>query len=298
MGNLRTALDVIEFNGARHRVRDLEGGPVAGIYSNLAQTPEANRDIPRPGALYAKYSFNTDVAGSGTAGTAPVFGPLLTAAAMSESVLGATSVTYALSPTYATTAVDIDVFRGNALLCSCDSSVSKVEFIMEPNKPMIANWEVIGLYTEPTALSGVAALGTTARSPICKGLVVVVAGIPVKLKQLRLAINNLWAEPDEDICGTNGVIAPSIYDRNIEIDATFRTQLPATKNWWNLLSAESKVSFAVNYGATPGNILGIVVDGYYRDTIEPSKAEGRHEMTIKTEMSREAGDTALSMVFT
>lgn len=297
MTNLITALDRVEWDSALHRVTDLEAMPVANIYENTAQRPEGERDINRVGALYSRAKFATQVAGSGTAGTAPFDDLLIQACGLDDAITPGANVTYTLNPAFAHTAVDLSCYKGNSLLVPVSNCCGRVEWVMAPNAPMLANWEFVGTYTEPTSASGAAALGTTARPVICKGLVATVAGATRRLKELRINIDNQFEDADEDICGTNGIINPSIYDRNVIITATFRAELPSTKNWWNLLTSESVMEFIAILGTTGGNILNINVDAYYRETIGGGENAGRHETTIVCEMSRVTGDTALTMVY-
>lgn len=72
------------------------------LVKNLSITPQeatlVSRDLIRPffgnfnqlpAAVYAKVSFDVEIAGAGTAGTAPKYGPLLRACAFSETLLAA-----------------------------------------------------------------------------------------------------------------------------------------------------------------------------------------------------------------
>lgn len=77
-------------------VRNLEIQPL------VAET--VNRDLVRPymgqadqllAQVRVEVSFEVELAGSGTAGTAPAYGPVLRSCGLSETVVGATSVTYA-----------------------------------------------------------------------------------------------------------------------------------------------------------------------------------------------------------
>src|SRR5690348_10332001 len=78
------------------------------LIKNLNVTPMdatlVSRDLIRPflGAnqqlvadAHVKLDFEVEIAGAGAAGTAPGYGPLLRACGMSETILAATSVTYA-----------------------------------------------------------------------------------------------------------------------------------------------------------------------------------------------------------
>ena len=83
-------------------------GANAILLRNLTVTPldgeTATRDLIRPyfgnsdilvATTMAKLDFEVELAGAGAAGTAPAYGPLLRACAMSETISAGVSVTYA-----------------------------------------------------------------------------------------------------------------------------------------------------------------------------------------------------------
>ncbi len=83
------------------------GAANAVLATNVNFTPleaeEVSRDLLLPylgnpgvvlAGVYAKIEFEVEVAGSGTAGTAPAYGPLLRAAGFAETVTAGTSVVY------------------------------------------------------------------------------------------------------------------------------------------------------------------------------------------------------------
>jgi|GEM_PF-6771012 len=299
MGNLITALDIVEVGGVRIVVENADFKERASFDEPNAQTPEQHRDIALPGALYSVGSFTTRVSGSGAAGTAPFDGPLIKAAGMTETINAGTSVVYTRDPTMAGTKVDIDYWRGNALLVALANCVVRPEWVIEPNKAMRCNWQVHGTYTEPSSGSSTGVLTTAAaRAPVCKGLAITIGGITIKLKRLVITIPNQWEEPDEDACGSHGIINPSIYERAFHVDATIRAQLPATSNWWNNLTGKTKMALSAVLGSDAGNILTVTADLYFREQIDPSQAAGRHEITLPLAVSYAAGDTGLTLTYT
>ena len=99
-------------------------------------------------------TFDVELAGSGTAGTAPAFGPLLKAAGLSETVVSATSVTYAGVSSS---------FDSATIYCFYDGTRHKitgargsVSFNFTAGQFAVASFNMIGIYNAPddTALSG------------------------------------------------------------------------------------------------------------------------------------------------
>jgi len=99
-------------------------------------------------------TFDVELAGSGTAGTAPAFGPLLKSCGLSETIVAATSVTYAGVSSS---------FDSATIYCFYDGTRHKitgargsVTFNFTAGQFAVASFNFIGIYNAPddTALSG------------------------------------------------------------------------------------------------------------------------------------------------
>jgi len=99
-------------------------------------------------------TFDVELAGSGTAGTAPAFGPLLKSCGLSETIVSSTSVTYA--PVSSS-------FSSATIYCFYDGTQHKitgargtVSFNLTAGQFAVASFQFIGIYNAPdgTALSG------------------------------------------------------------------------------------------------------------------------------------------------
>jgi len=99
-------------------------------------------------------TFDVELGGSGTAGTAPAFGPLLKSCGLSETIVSSTSVTYA--PVSSS-------FSSATIYCFYDGTRHKitgargtVSFNLTAGQFAVASFQFIGIYNAPddTALSG------------------------------------------------------------------------------------------------------------------------------------------------
>jgi hypothetical protein len=99
-------------------------------------------------------TFDVELSGSGTAGTAPAFGPLLKSCGLSETIASSTSVTYA--PVSSS-------FSSATIYCFYDGTRHKitgargtVSFNLTAGQFAVASFQFIGIYNAPdgTALSG------------------------------------------------------------------------------------------------------------------------------------------------
>lgn len=73
--------------------------PDAGRYQSANHQPSLSPEVPGRGRTKASISFDVEMMGSGTPGTAPFWGKLLKACGWSETIVGGISVTYAPATT-------------------------------------------------------------------------------------------------------------------------------------------------------------------------------------------------------
>ena len=149
----------------------------AVLVRNLDLTPLAgnvvSRDLIRPylgnsesliATTYAELKFEVELAGSGTAGTAPRYGALLKAAGLAETVVASTSVTYApVSSTFSSATIIYNTDGLNHVLTGCRGSFSiKAEVGAIPS----LSFSMTGIYNAPTDVSPVSASYTNQATPL------------------------------------------------------------------------------------------------------------------------------------
>ena len=139
-------------------------------------------------------TFDVELAGSGTAGTAPAFGPLLKSCGLSETISAGVSVTYA--PVSAS-------FSSATIYCFYDGTQHKitgargsVSFNMAAGQFGVMSFNFIGIYNAPdgTALSGSFTVANQAAALEVNDTNVTTAtfhGVTsVRLESFDLALNN------------------------------------------------------------------------------------------------------------
>jgi hypothetical protein len=147
------------------------------LVKNLELTPLAgdvvSRDLIRPflgnseqfiAKTYVELKFDVELAGSGTAGTAPKYGPAIKACGMAETLVASTSATYA--PVSASTSSATIIYNTdglNHLLTGCRGSFSiKAEVGQIPT----ISFSMVGIYNAPTDVSPVSASYTAQATPL------------------------------------------------------------------------------------------------------------------------------------
>jgi hypothetical protein len=199
-------------------------------------------------------TFDVELAGSGTAGTAPAFGPLFKAAGLSETIISSTSVTYA--PVSSS-------FDSATIYCFYDGTQHKitgargtVTFNMTAGQFAVASFQFIGIYNAPdgTALSGSFTVANQAAALEVNDTNVTTAtfhGVTSsRIESFDLALNNelLYKESasNKEVLITNR--APG---------GTCVLEAPAigTTDFFAKAVAVATGASSLVLGATPGNIL-------------------------------------------
>jgi len=149
----------------------------AVLVRNLQLTPLAgdvvSRDLIRPymgnseqliARTYAELTFEVELAGSGTAGTAPRYGALLKAAGTSETVVATTSVTYApVSSSFSSATIVYNCDGLNHVLTGCRGSFT---IQAEVGQIPLLSFSMVGIFNNPTDVSPVAATYSNQATPL------------------------------------------------------------------------------------------------------------------------------------
>lgn len=137
------------------------GGGDAVLVRNLDITPISgdlvSRDLIRPymgnsdqliANTRVEISFEVELAGSGTAGTAPRYGPVLKACGLSETVVASTSVTYApVSASFSSCSI---YFNADGLLHKLTGCRGTFTMNCQLGQIPVIQFQMTGIYNAPT----------------------------------------------------------------------------------------------------------------------------------------------------
>jgi hypothetical protein len=199
-------------------------------------------------------TFEIELGGSGTAGTAPAFGPLLQACGMSEVVVASTSVTYS--------GVSAS-FSSASLYCFYDGTRHKitgargtVTFNMTAGQFPTASFQFIGIYNVPdgTAVSGTFTVANQAAALEVNDANVTTCtfhGVTaVRLESIDLAFNNTLLY--KETASSQEVL---ITDRAPGGTAVVEAPVIGTTDYFAKAVASATAASSLVIGATPGNII-------------------------------------------
>jgi hypothetical protein len=243
-------------------------------------------------------TFDVELAGSGTAGTAPAFGPLLKSCGLSETLVSSVSVTYA--PVSSS-------FSSATIYCFYDGTRHKitgargtVSFNMTAGQFAVASFNFIGIYNAPdsTALSGSFTVANQAAAIEVNDTNVTTAtfhGVTSsRIESFDLALNNelLYKETasNQEVLITNR--APG---------GTAVIEAPAigTTDFFGKAVAVTTGSTSLVLGATGGNI--VTVNAAQTDITGCSYADTNGVIALSMPylaLPTTAGNNEMSLVFT
>lgn len=201
------------------------------------------------------FEFEVELAGSGAAGTAPKYGPLLLGCGMSETVSAGVDVVYqpvAGVGSYLTLMAYLD-----GVLFQMTDALGTVSFALNAEELPVMKFQFIGKYaavTDVTFPTGISFTGF--QQPVTVGdantSVATLDGVNLVLKSFGLDLANQIAW--RDLVNDSGVRSP---DRKPTASAVFEMTTVATKNWVGAVKAGTQMPLAITHGLTAGNIVGL-----------------------------------------
>jgi len=202
--------------------------------------------------------FGVEAAGSGTAGTAPKYGPLLRACGMSETIVATTSVTYA-PVTPATDSVtcyhnwDGNKHEGTGARGTLDLTFASGE---------IPKWgfTMTGIYVPPTDVAFPTPTYSNQAAPVAANFTnttsVSIASLSACMAEFSLSLGNDIQFFEHMGC------TPQVRIQNRMVEGSITIERPdslSTKDFYALAIAGTTGPISFTHGATAGNRLGVSI---------------------------------------
>ena len=206
-------------------------------------------------SVHREFDFEVELAGSGTAGTAPAWGPLLKACGFSETTVPTTSVAYA-PVSSGEPLITLYGFLDGVLFKMLDSR-GTVSFDLNPKGIPVMKFKFIGEYSIPTdTVLPVGVDYSKFTQPLTVGKintpVGLIHGVAVCISAFSFDVANALTYRDLINCG--GAYSS---DRKPSGSATFELTSVATKNWAELVRLGTLGPLQLVHGTQPGNIVQI-----------------------------------------
>lgn len=243
------------------------GSANAILVRNLNITPlnaeNVSRDLVRPylgaseqliASSYVGIDFEVEMAGSGTAGTAPAYGPLLQACGMSETVVAVTSVTYApVSSSFKSVTLYYNV---DGVLHKITGARGNVEMTINSRQIPVFKFTFTGLYNSPTDTSAPSVTYTAFQTPLAANSDNTTGfslfSYSGALESLNINFNN--AIQYRSLIGAEDVL---MTDRQTNGQVVFEAPTIATKDFFSLALGTTLGALDITHGVTGGNKVQI-----------------------------------------
>lgn len=235
---------------------------VSNLTVDPLQLERENRELIRgfPGASpqivtrqSVRMQFDVELVGSGTAGTAPRYGPCLKACGRSETIVASTSVTYArVGSNYSSVTIDAYLDgqrhrmtggRGTASFSLTVEGIPKITF------------DLLGIYSTPTATANPSPTYTLQAQPVAANSdntpTVSVHGFAACMSEFSLEDNNEIIF--RQLMGCSKEV--SIPTRNVTGSVTLEMPLVSTKDYYTLAANQTTGAITWTHGTTAGNIV-------------------------------------------
>ena len=236
--------------------RGLTPQPIKGkfVERNLLRGSKGNQ-----GALFASghrvFEFEVELAGSGAAGTAPKFAPLLLGCDMAETITAATSAVYQPhgdEGDYLTLFAYMD-----GILFKMSDAKGTWSLSLNAEEIPVLKFNYIGKYhavEDAVFPSGISFAGF--QQPLTVGddntATFTLDGLSLATKSFSLDLANQVAW--RDLINQSGVRSP---DRKPTASAVFEMTKVATKNWAENVRTGTLMALQIVHGVTAGNIVDI-----------------------------------------
>lgn len=205
--------------------------------------------------VHREFEFEVELGGSGAAGTAPKWGPLLMACGFNETLVASTTATYAPISTGDTTVTMYGYLDG--LLFKMTASKGTVSFDLNSKQIPVAKFKFLGEYATPTDTTFPTGMVFTGfQKPLTVGKIntptFTIHGLAGVCESLSFDVANSLVY--RDLIGASGP-----YSADRQPSGTCKIEVPtvAAANFAELARLGTEGALQLVHGTTAGNIIQI-----------------------------------------
>lgn len=286
------------------------GGSNAVLVRNIEVTPlqadVVTRDVIRPylgnyeqllANQRVEITFEVELAGSGAAGTAPAYAPLLKACGLSETVVASTSVTYApVSSSFSSCTI---YFNNDGVQHKITGCRGNLTITGEVGTIPVISFTMTGIYNAPTdTAAGAVTYGNQSTPVLFKegntsGFQLFSYSGCLQSFSLDLANEILYRE----LVGCTKSV--TLTDRKPNGTVVIEAPTIAAKDYWTIATGNTTGNLTFQHGQTAGNIVTFLASTV--DIANPTYADqdGVQMLSLPyVAMPTTAGNDELSLAFT
>lgn len=283
------------------------GAANAILVRNLSITPQnsemVSRDLVRPylgaseqleAGVHVTCEFEVEMAGSGTAGTAPGYGPLLLACGMTATTSAGVSVTYApVSSAFGSVTIYYNV---DGVLHKITGARGNVQMSLQVGQIPVFRFSFTGLYNAPTDTAMTAPTYTTFQTPLAcnsdntTGFQLFSYSGAMQSAEINLGntLNYRMLVGAEDVLMT---------DRQVSGTVVLEAPTIAQKDYFALALGSTQGNFQVTHGTVSGNRVQITSSRASLGPPQYQDANGIHMLSVPmTFVPSTTGNDEISIV--
>ncbi|WP_315742838.1 MULTISPECIES: phage tail tube protein [unclassified Bradyrhizobium] len=241
-------------------------------------------------------TFDTELAGSGTAGTAPAWGPLLRACGCAEVIVATTSVTY----TPITDNIESAYFKFwmGGTLHAIKGARGSAKLTANAQGIPIISWTFMGLWVAPSEVSAAVPTLTAFKKPVIVNKTntptFTVNSVPLVMRNFTFDMAN-QVEP-RMLVGSESVL---ITDHREQIDFTCEAVPVSTLDPYALAKAATTVPVSLVHGTVAGNIATLsVLTAQFKRPTGYQQNQGIAEWPLSMTALPNAGNDQFSLALT
>jgi len=273
-------------------IRPMEGSDVS---RDLVQ-PNFGNQPSIPAGLHVVIEFDTELAGSGTAGTAPAWGPLMRGCGYAEVVSAGVSTVY--SPVTSSIESLYMKFWMGATLHAIKGARGTAKITADAQGIPIVRWTYTGLWVAPSEAAAASPTLTGFRKPAIVNKAntptFTVNAVALVMRNFSLDLGN-QVEP-RLLVGSEAVL---ITDHREQIDFTCEAVPVSTLDPYGLANAQTTVAVNLVHGVTAGNIVTIAAPyAEFRRPTGYQQNQGIAEWPLSMLCLPSAGNDQVSITFT
>ncbi len=242
------------------------------------------------------FSFDVEIKGSGSAGTAPEFGPLLRACALGETIVGATSVTYAPASS-GHESITCYYYQDGTLL-KLTGGRGNVSINLEAGGKGVLSFEITGHVSAITDIALASPTYDSTVPPAVIGGAFTIDAFAAIINALTCDMANQIATPG-NISASDGYGEVQIVSRDINGSFDPEHELVAVEDFRGNFTGGAAMALATgSIGGTAGNIYALTMPAVsYRD-VSPGDRDAIRTLELPYGAHESSTDDEISLAFT
>jgi hypothetical protein len=220
-------------------------------------TPYLGNSEKVVGQRMGQVNFEVELAGSGTAGTAPKWGKILMACGFAEAVNGTTSVTYTpVSSSFSSVTLDFNADGTKHLFTGCRGTAT---FNLNAGEIPKISFEMMGIYNAVTSSAALTPTFDNQADPVVVNsqntTAVSAFSYSACLESFSLALNNETPFRQLAGCSQQIMITERAPSGEISIESPVVGSGQGQKDFFAAVSAQTLGAITWQHGQTAGNII-------------------------------------------